>query len=564
MHESRDPTSERARRSLCPSPELAPRNPLQGHGPTEASSLQSSSNTNGYPNVPSAEPQALNTGTSGTSVQSYEFRYYKLLGPNHGAELPPRTHPYGIEFVFEDPLNTRTYRDTTIRTQHEIDDLKETHRQLKDFGGSCLWCYRNKKKCEPAHPCTPCSVNWRRCIRSSEELCLLAPATSSKESLAMQPPSIAAIDALQHFRQKVFDQMMTASVQIYLRRPGDDGLEAWCMDLTKQDLDVPKSMDQTVEEFYTKANAYVRFHQLATIQKAYGRHPLVRTVLKSVLSFITMSCLTGTRIHMHFSETHAAKLTIFLILAVGSRILAETTEAFCADLCDALRRKDLHDSWSHGKYRPQAERPLNPLWVATALYYRMVCGLLELAPDSPVVTIFGSTETHLVCLRNTLWGILKCIPMDNVNDSKRMFKRNLKKTIDEELPILSLGRHFDVAFCLGPTDSPDEFASLMMPRKQSGSFSQNGYDIKPLLLDTFFQSASPSNASQQNRSNPSSSQTPMTSLPTASSSSSINELSDFPSLDTPPELKNIDLFNPLPTAFWGFADSPGCFAHVDE
>lgn len=552
MHKSSVSTPDQARRSLCPSPQT-PSNPIQGQASNLSQISRAPLDTSGYHNARPAWPQNPDQGKTiefeAGAGQFFEFRRYQFyVAPNHGAELPPRARPFEFEIVVEDPLNPRTYKEKTVRTQRDIVKWKETQRQLKEFGGSCLWCFRNKKKCGPTQPCARCATSQRNCIRSPQQVCLLVPATSSGDSLTMQPPSLAAMDALLHYGWGVFEQMETASVQIYLRRPGDDDLESWCMDLTKEDLDLPKSLDQTVEEFFTKAKTYIHFYQLATLGTTYGHHPLVGTVLKLAFSFITMSCLAGTRIHLRFSETHAAKLTIFLILAVGSRILAESSEIFCTKLCDALRRKDLQDCYSHGKYRPRGvENPLNPLWVATALYYRVVCGLLEIEADSPIATIFGSVETHLVCIRNNVQSILKCIPIDNAHNSGIRPKMNWRRTITEELPVLSFARHFDVAFCLGPTT--DEPASLILPKTQGDPFVHKAYNMKPFLLDAFLQPASPSTASQLDSSNLSTQSplsSPLSCPPTGSSSMSVNDSTNPPSVDSPPALKSVcDPFYPF-------------------
>ena len=73
--------------------------------------------------------------------------------------------PVSFDFVMEDPTNPQNYREKRVRSRTELDKQKEDIRQLKEYGGACQWCYRNKKKCGPSTPCPPCLSNRRECVR---------------------------------------------------------------------------------------------------------------------------------------------------------------------------------------------------------------------------------------------------------------------------------------------------------------------------------------------------------------------------------------------------------------
>lgn len=297
----------------------------------------------------------------------------------------------------------------------------------------------------------------------------------------MQPPSQEALDMLHHLGRGVFQETMAANVGIHIRQRDDDGLETWLMDLNNDDLDLPKTTQHAVDQFFTKAITYIQCLQLESLQQSYGNHPLVQTALKMAQSLKTMSCLAGTRIHVNPSEVEAGRLTVFLIFVAGARNLAEMSERFCAELCEALRRKDLHDIYSNGRYRPQVEDPLNPIWVATALYYRVVCGLLDLETGSLVAKIFGSVETHLVGVRNNLWSILKGIAVDHTPNPKAV----PKKTLDEQFPLLLSSRHFDMAFSLIPLGSSDEPLSPIALKRKGDPFAERTYEMESFLHDEF-------------------------------------------------------------------------------
>lgn len=283
---------------------------------------------------------------------------------------------------------------------------------------------------------------------------------------------------LHHLGRGVFQKTGFASVGIHIRRRDDDGLETWIMDLDHSDLNLPTKTKHAIGQFITKAITCVQCLQLKSLQQCYENHPLVQTALKMAQSLKTMLCLGGTRIHVNPSGAQAGRLTVFLILVAGARMLAETSKCFCAELCEALRRKDLHDVYSNGRYRPRMEEPLNPIWVATALYYRVVCGLLELETVSPVAKVFGSVETHLVGVRNNLLSILKGIAIDNTPNSRAV----PKDTLDKQFPRLLPSQHFDVAFWQTPLGSSDEpLPSIELKRP----FAEPAYEVERFLYDEF-------------------------------------------------------------------------------
>lgn len=414
--------------------------------------------------------------TSNVSEEIYEFRHYSFAPQNHVSELSSTGATF--EFVMENPLNPQCFRERRVRSRSDIEQQKEGSRLLKEFGGSCMWCFRSKKRCGPAHPCESCVKADRKCIRSSEQLCLLVPSTTSEDKVIMQPPSREALDML-HDLARNGALNGTMCVGIHLRRPGDDGLETWVMDITEADLELSKSTQDDVAQFFDKSIACIHCSQLGSLQELYGHHPVVHAALKMAFTFLAMCCLTKTSIHLQSSTTDTGKFAIFLILVAGSRNLAEMSALFSADLCEALRRKDLHDSWSTGSYRPRGEDPLNPIWLATGLYYRVVCGLLDLEHSSPITKIFGSLETQLVGVRKNLWSILKSISIDNAPKSKR----KPKSTLNEQIPVMSFARHFDVAFWQGTIDSSDEFGPSGLLKRQADTFAPRGHKMESFLQE---------------------------------------------------------------------------------
>lgn len=484
------------------------------------------------------------------SEEIYEFRHYSFAPQHQSLELS--SADVSFEFVMEDPRNPQCIRERRLRSRADIEKQKEGVRRLKESGGSCIWCYRSKKRCAPGNPCQPCSMTGRKCIRSAEQLWLLVPSTTSEGEMIMQPPSHDALDMLRDLAKKAFSKE-TVSVGIHLRPSGDDGLETWFADITEADLDLSKSTQDAVAQLLDKSIAYTHCQQLRSLKESYGHHPIVHAALKMAFRFVAMSCLTKSRIHLPSAAADTGRFTFSLILVVGSRNLADMSEGFCAELYETLRRKDLHDTYSTGNNRPRGDEPLNPIWAATALYYRLVCGLLDLERSSPITKIFGSLETHLVAVRMNLWSILKSISIDNRPKSKR----KPRNTLNEQIPVLSFSRHFDVAFWLGTIHSCNEFAPSGVLQRQSDPFAARGCGMEAFLQGEVLHPNNLPRASQPVRRNPGltpSSQQGSVSDRTLQSETS-TELATETSLDSKGKYEVLDLFQPTAWDMMGSIDS---------
>lgn len=491
--------------------------------------------------TPTIERTTIEHEYTSASEEIYEFRHYSFAPQHQALELSADVE---FEFVLENPLNPHSIRETRVRSRADIEKQKEGVHRLREIGGSCIWCYRGKKRCAPGNPCQPCSKTGRRCIRNSEQICLSLPSTTSNGGMIIQPPSLDTLDILRDLAKKVFWRE-SVSVGIYLRRPGDDGLETWYADITVDDLDLSKSTQDAAGQLLDKSITYTHCQQLRSLQESYGHHPIVHAALKMAFKFVAMSCLTKSRIHLHSAAADTGRFTIFLILVVGSRNLTDMSEEFSAELYETLRRKDLHDTYSTGSNRPRGEEPLNPIWVATALYYRVVCGLLDLECSSPIMKIFGSLETHLVAVRMNLWSILKAIRIDNRSRNKG----KPKNTLNELIPALSFSRHFDVAFWLGTIDPCNGFAPSGVLQRQCDPFAERAYNMEVFLQCEVLHPNNLSSASQPVRRN--SYPTPLSHQETVSDRPSLRETPTESSRETVLESKGkYDLLDPFQPTAW--------------
>ena len=113
-----------------------------------------------------------------------------------------------LNFIIEDPSQSQSFRERKPRSKLDLEKQKEDIRQLKQFGGACLWCYRSKKKCGAADTCPLCLVNGRKCIRNSAQLSLVAPMVYPMRTSVpiLGPPSREALHTLRLLAQNTYNE----------------------------------------------------------------------------------------------------------------------------------------------------------------------------------------------------------------------------------------------------------------------------------------------------------------------------------------------------------------------
>lgn len=503
---------------------------------------------------PSAWPESTQDSWSSTSIDyehtptAYNGRVgghrRSLTQPTHDTTLP--STEVSLEIVIEDPTNPQSYRVRKVRSKLYLAKQKEGIRQLREFGGACVWCYRSKKKCEPTHPCTSCDTNHRTCIRNSEQLCLLPPVVSSRNdpcSVMTGPFSHEALDTLHQLGAKAFQNAAKLCVVFQVRHSNGETYQTWDMDLTSTDLDLPTTTQDVVDQFVAKALMCVDCTQLTQLEETYSTHPLVETALKMSLLFMVMSCLAKTRIQVGPSEVDAGRLTVFLLLVVCSRKLVAMSQSFSAELCEMLRRKDLQDRCTNGNHGLRTKDALDPLWVASALYFRVLCGLWDLETTSPIAKIFGPVEEHWVGVDSCLWSILKCVSIGHGRSSKSATKQTLK----DHIPALSPCNYFDLAFWLGPVDDAEALPQPATLKPHSDPFAGPCYQMEPFLEGHLAQSTSLPHAPQPVKAEPSVTQEQQPVQRNGQDDPSISE--DTKTSLADPDMLN-DIFDPFQPGAW--------------
>ncbi|KAJ5899689.1 hypothetical protein N7495_004433 [Penicillium taxi] len=392
-------------------------------------------------------------------------------------------HFFGVDpFISEDPTNKTRYRERKLRSQLDIEQRKNDIRHLKEFGGACLWCHRSKKKCGAVYPCPSCVHHNRKCIRNSGELSLaslLVEPTKDSSWAAFGLPLQAALDRFQEMGDRAFHRREFFNAVIHFGQRNASLLDKWNIELAHDDLDLSQlskvQISTALFQLAKKTKPHFHCSGLAQLENKYAYHPLVNAALKMARLVMTIGGLAKSQVHARVSDLDQGQVVVFLIFHVCFLDLTYMSNQFANDLCSVLRKKQSQDMCRFNIHRTSSHKDLNPVWVAIAIYFRVVSGCLDLQRTQVIAGLFGQLEEPLMNLRSTLLNTVKVVNIHK-NASLKSMARHILKT---QIPELPTNHHiFDLALSLVPTDSEDTIASAnLIP----DPFAEDQYDLNTFL-----------------------------------------------------------------------------------
>ncbi|KAJ5169452.1 uncharacterized protein N7500_002235 [Penicillium coprophilum] len=372
-----------------------------------------------------------------------------------------------------DPGRSDKIREKVPRNKAEIQQQKEDIAALKKAGGSCMACYRAKKKCGTTTPCSPCSSKGNRiCFRSWGDLCLLGPPTGNSLTI-LGFPSQEAKDNLQRMSEEVFKRMNAFNAVFNIRETYGGDCTAWHWTAKRSSITLSSKAECPVHDFLAGVTSVLPLVDLVKFKDQHKPNTLVWYALKIAKLFMAIQGLARARIRTSWFEISTGRLVSFYILILSFRKLAEMSQEFCPGLYVALCGKDKQNN----KKRPRKESEIHPAWVAAALYYRVVCGLQGLQTNPVVARIFGSSSYHLGGVREKLEYILR-----NVSPRHGATGKSSSRAILEDgIPNFPSSPDVDIAFWLGVPDDPEQMQSALS--RHESPFSPPATEMQVFLAD---------------------------------------------------------------------------------
>ncbi|CAI7645546.1 unnamed protein product [Penicillium glandicola] len=462
--------------------------------PTSDDQPQSSLSPTSSEFQPSTWPYSANDSWLCTSPKSGRAQSVHSSSETQPVAAPVRPPSPALEELYpdgfvlwdpEDPEKSDNIRERIPRNNAEMQKQKQDISALKKAGGSCMACYRAKKKCGTTTPCPPCASKGNRiCFRCWGDLCLLGPPVGS--SLAILGfPSQEAKDNLQRMSDEVFDRMNALKAVVNVREKYGGKCTAWHWTVTRSSITLSSKTECPVDDFLAGVTTTLPLVDLVKFENIHRPSPLVWTALKMTNMFMAIQGLTQARIRTSWYEITTGRLIFFYILILSFRKLAEMSNELCPVLYMALCGKDKQNS------RSRTANKIDPAWLAAALYYRVVCGLEDLKTNPVVARIFGSSIRYLSGVRGKLEDILRNIsPRHGATG-----KSSIRAVLEDEVPKLPSSLDVDMAFWLGVPDDPEQMPSVLS--RHESPFSSPACAMQVFLADHFPRPLRKANAVEQ-------------------------------------------------------------------
>ncbi|KAJ5823218.1 hypothetical protein N7447_005558 [Penicillium robsamsonii] len=441
----------------------------------------------------SISPVSPKSGPSTSPSRGNDSRSYTSTEPEHARSahssetksiigtVPPPSLPlkeqYPGGFIPWDPTNpgkSDNIREKIPRNKAEIQQQRKDIAALRKAGGSCMACYRAKKKCGTTTPCSPCTSKGNRvCFRSWGDLCLLGPPTGHSLRI-LGFPSQEAKYHLQRMSEEAFKHMNAFNAIVNIRETYGGDCTAWHWTVKRSSITLSSKTDCPVDAFLAGVTSALPIVDLVKFKDQYKPNTLVWHALKIAHQFMAIQGLVQARIRASWLEINTGRLLLFYILILSFRKLGEMSQEFCPGLYVALCGKD-----KKNKKWPRKESEIDPAWVAAALYYRVVCGLQDLQTNTVIARIFGPSRYHLSGVREKLEDILRNMSPRHGATNKSSSREILK----DGVPKIPSPPDVDMAFWLGVTDDPEQMQSVFS--QQESPFSPPAFKMQVFLADHY-------------------------------------------------------------------------------
>lgn len=393
---------------------------------------------------------------------------YNWIPPQQNSPSPGRKRAASTTFVMEDPSSSPEKRARFSREEDE-QKAREEQRLMKDAGGSCLWCYRNKKKCGPRNPCSNCESNGFQCIRDPGQLSLSSPRNSTGSTTGNE----LAVDVFRQLRDTAMRSSPQAYIDVNFMQPGTGSIASWSASLPRAEPCFPGYVN---EQLVSALLGLVQSPVLGWIENETARHPLVLSASAMLRLLSVIKSLLRGQVYVRPAETDTGRITAFYILTACIQSLRERSQTFSSKLCETVRHKNKPGPDS----RNLTTKPLNPEWVATGLYYRVIDGLWNMQ-STPLLEKALGDVSHLHNHPANVWSVLRWLP---VFTGKLNSKIEVHEAFHEHIPALEEQWPLEIALLPGNNASGSQLPPTMMQRVAE-PFSGSSYNMETFLGDEF-------------------------------------------------------------------------------
>lgn len=374
------------------------------------------------------------------------------------------------DFIAWDPANPyKTHpREKVMRSEAEMEQQRKDVEALKESGGTCLCCYRAKKKCGTTSPCSSCSrrSHERICYRNWEALRLTSQ--SWQDSI----PTREAADTLQQMCDEAFNGINQYHAVIEFRVPSSQRLFVFHWSSGRSEITFNPSYF-TDDGFIDAFNDILPRVDYVKHEEQPESDPVAWDAIRMADLLMTAESLAEGMVHTSLPHVIPGRLHLYYILIHMFRRLGEMTEGFCRDLYEAMCGKDRRSTSPSDD-----EENTDPTWLAAALYLRIICRLKNLLRNPLVEKIFGSSSSsHFTEVCEKLHDFICHVPPRHGS----LRKYDSLAIFDERVPPIPPAPVVHVSFCL----SLDFLTFVMGQPERDAVFLSPAKHMTAFLADSF-------------------------------------------------------------------------------
>ncbi|KAL1983051.1 hypothetical protein VTN96DRAFT_534 [Rasamsonia emersonii] len=395
-----------------------------------------------------------------------------------------------IKIVFENPKNPSPRPYKKRKTNEEAKKQKEDNRLLKECGGACVWCYKNKKGCDSEQICAQCTANGRVCFRGYSQLWLFIPVLEKPENLQKVSKDRTfqrAYEVLSHLKNTWSQQPFVTQIVADFRRGvhGSPNLLAANISELKWPVDGTKG-NSLKERWITRLLADIKVPELNYLVIDPAESRIVKNAVEMLKLFATIVTLLGSRVYVSPANMGVAQTTVFFVLTLLAITLGETSADFCLDLWKRIRGEELRRQNTSTEDAAETRR-VNPLWLAIGIYHEVIVGLISNLESGGLVSKifdFDNIGSHLDAIRSRIRYLLTRVPPSQGSGSELLNESkvdNCLSSIVPKLPVLEGG--YDIA--LWASYSKTQGPTSTTASRQEMAYDQPQYEMGDLFNEQF-------------------------------------------------------------------------------
>ncbi|EAW10554.1 uncharacterized protein ACLA_050260 [Aspergillus clavatus NRRL 1] len=336
-----------------------------------------------------------------------------------------------LNIVLEDPRILSQHRKRRLRSKREFDQAKQDNQLIRTLGGACIWCYRKKKRCGTVVACLTCQKLGLQCIRKYTQLSFVQDSPKYANRLPDQMGEM--FSCLKDHASKNASERIAVSFR-------SRTIDLWTANAAMLNLANVNTLNEVNRQLHLQSMGSVHCDQLNKLEDFFPGVSLVETALSMYKLASVIICLCKTQVHVPAADVDRARSIVLYMLNVHLQRLYELSDELCSVVFGMMRRKEPHIGHAEMENDHASLESLGPVWVAVALYYRVVDSLASFEAGPLLAALLMDAKEGSESVSASVLCVLKHIFLNSKSDMNNM----TNELLEQHIPTIQT-RHFDIA-----------------------------------------------------------------------------------------------------------------------